>query len=137
MLVLGEAQLTIWIVLWLGLLLLFPPYFFAHIYQFLHDDPRDDFPVWFPRWRCWINGFAYWIIALLAVFITLVSWLGPQGLLLEENTPKVQRYIREITPWLNITWIAVAAYLFYLKDGIKWCCQELVKLAFALVGKKR
>jgi hypothetical protein len=124
------------VIAWLGLFFLFPPYFFAHTYQFLHDNPRDDFPDWFPRWRCLINGWGYWLIFLSAMYISFLAWIDYEVV---NDTAFITReeYVEEVLPLITVTWVISAAYLFYLKDGIKWFCQELVKLAFALVGKKR
>lgn len=47
-----------------------------------------------------------------------------------------EEYIERMTPFLTVTWVIVAAYLFYLKDGIFWFVRELFKLPGALLGIK-
>ncbi len=131
----GQPPSSLISVFWLGFFFVFPPFFFAHTYQLLHDDPREDFPVWFPRWRCWINGWAYWVIYLFAILISFLIWLDFE-VITGTSSMTEERYIEKIMPLFIITWIISAAYLFYLKDGIAWFLRECRKLVYALIGKK-
>jgi len=85
-----------------------------------------------------INGFAYWIIFLLGVLIAGFAWLDYEiwsnsNYILETR----DEYIKRVSPFLTITWIVIAAYLFYLKDGIFWFVGESFKLPGALLGGLR
>lgn len=134
----GESSPSPLFIAWLIFCIFFPSYVFAHTYEFFHDEARDDLPDWIPRPRCIVNGFAYWIIFLLGVLIAGFAWLDYEiwsnsNYILETR----EEYIRRISPFLTITWIVAAAYLFYLKDGIFWFVGESLKLPGALLGRKQ
>jgi hypothetical protein len=107
------------------LLLIVPPIYFIYIHQILHDEPRQRFP-WLPRLRCIANGIAYIVILVSAAILTAIIWL---------DTADASRYeMEKVAPWLTTTWVILAAYLFYLKDGIFWLVGEFLKLPGALFG---
>ena len=128
-----DAPSSPWFWIWLVFCLLFPPYVFAHFYQFFHDDPCESFPDWLPRFRCLLMGGIYWVIFIAGVLITLLIWFDYDNERYYLETQ--QEYIERVSPYLTMTWVISAAYLFMLKDGIVWLFKELIKLLYALVGK--
>ena len=127
---------SVWMLLWLGALLLVPPVLFAHFHQFLWDDPKPNLPKWLPRPRCLRRGAINWLVFILAVTISLILWID-WSIIQYGSDRQIQMHLEARTPLLNISWVISAAYLFFLGDGIGWFLNELVKLAFALVGKKK
>ena len=130
----NEQTFNVWMILWLGALLLMPPFFLAHYHQFIHDDPKENFPQWLPRPRCFRRGIVNWVVFILAVATALILCLD-WNILLNGSSSQADRHIENRIVWLNTTWVISAAYLFMLKDGMVWLFKELIKLLYALVGK--
>ncbi|MDR9405380.1 MAG: hypothetical protein RI580_18325 [Halothece sp. Uz-M2-17] len=133
----GKQEPSVWFFsFWLILCFVFPVFFYAHGIQVIHDKPRSNFPIWLPRPRCLINGVAYLLILISAFIITLAIWID-LPMLAQENSYETQQYVERVSGGMTVTWVIVAAYLFYLKDGIAWFFQELAKLPSALIGRKQ
>jgi len=132
----NEQAFNIWAVIWLIALIVIPPFILAHFHQFLHDDPRENFPQWLPRPRCQQRGAVNWLVFILAIAIALILCID-WGIVANGSSFQIERHVENRAVWLNITWVVSAAYLFYLGDGIGWFLGELIKLPYALVGKKR
>ncbi len=132
----NEQVFNVWIVLWLAALVLIPPYVLAHFHQFFRDDPREDLPAWLPRYRCFRRGIVDWLVFILAILAALILCIDWE--IIANGSPlQVERHIENRVVWLNTTWVVSAAYLFYLGDAIGWFLGEVIKLPYALVGKKR